>query len=70
MNNFIEGLSKQELRQIKTSLKFLMLELNKDLKKSINNNAYDEIQINIQCLGDYSNLLNKIGYNLQYRKEK
>lgn len=70
MNDFIYGLSEQELRQIKISISNLMLTLNKDLKSSIKNNHYDEIQMNIQCLDDYSRLLNKIVRNILYRKEK
>lgn len=69
MSDFIIGLSKQELRQIKKSLTNTMLLLNGDLKKSIKNLEYDEIQIDIQCLDDYSRLLNKIVRNLLYRKE-
>lgn len=70
MKCFINGLSKGELRQIKISITQLMLILNKDLKKAINECDYDEIKINIECLDDYSRLLDKIAYNIQYRIEK
>lgn len=68
MINIINGLSKQELRMIKNSLVHLMLDLNKDLKKSIKNLEYDEITIDIQCLDDYSRLLNKLARNIRWIK--
>lgn len=69
MSDFIIGLSDLELKQIANSLIHYMCDLNKDLYKSLKHFDFDEIQIDIQSLDDYSRLLNKIGRTILYRKE-